>query len=110
MDRFSSACNNFGLTMSTEKIEVMFQPAPGNQYPEPQIQVNGQTLQAVETFTYLGSTLSRSATIDAEVNNRISKASNAFGRLRERVWERRGISLSTKLKVYCAAVLTTLFY
>ena len=110
MDRFSSACNNFGLTISTKKTEVMFQPAPGNQYREPQIQVNGQTLQAVETFTYLGSTLSRSATIDAEVNNRISKASNAFGRLRERVWERRGISLSTKLKVYCAAVLTTLFY
>ena len=59
MDRFSSACDNFGLTVSTKKTDVMFQPAPGNQYHKPQIQVNGQTLQAVETFTYLGSTLSR---------------------------------------------------
>ena len=110
MDSFSAACNNFGLTISTKKTEVMLQPAPGNQYHEPQITVNGQTLQAVETFTYLGSTLSRTATIDAEINNRISKASSAFGRLSEKVWERRAISLETELKVYRAVVLTTLLY
>ena len=83
MDSFSAACNNFGLTISTKKTEVMFQPAPGNQYHEPQITVNRQTLQAVETFTYLASTLSRTATIDAEINNTISKASSAFERLSE---------------------------
>ena len=110
MDKFSSACDNFGLTISTKKTEVMFQPAPGNQYYKPQIQVKGQTLQAVENFTYLGSTLSRSANIDVEVNSRISKASSAFGRLTKNVWESRGISLATKLKVYRAVVLTTLHY
>lgn len=78
----------------------MFQPVPGNQYHKLQIIVNGQTLQVVGTFTYLISTLSCTATTDAEINNRISKASSAFGRLREKVWERRGISLKTKLKVY----------
>ncbi|KAL8595295.1 hypothetical protein ACOMHN_020048 [Nucella lapillus] len=103
MDSLSSACNNFGLTISTKKTEVIYQPVPNKQYHKPQIMVNGQTLQAVETFTYLGS-------IDAETNNRISKASSAFGRLREKVWERRGISLKTKLKVYRAVVLTTLLY
>ena len=110
MDSFSAACNNLGLTISTKKIEVMFQPAPGNQYHKRQITVNGQTLQVVETFTYLGSTLSCTANIDAEINNRISKASSTFRRLREKVWERRGISLETKLKVYRAVVLTTLLY
>ena len=110
MDEFSSACNNFGLTISTKKTEVMYQPAPGNSYQEPNITVNGQRLQAVEHFTYLGSTLSRSANIDAEVNNRIAKASSAFGRLRKTVWERRGISQLTKIKVYKAVVLTTLLY
>jgi len=88
----------------------MYQPAPNKQYHEPQITVNGQVLQAVETFTYLGSTLSRNVNIDAEINNRISKASSAFRRLQEKVWERRGISLNTKLKVYHAVVLTSLLY
>ena len=83
MDRSSSACDNFGLT--TKKTEVMFQPAPGNEYHEPQIQVNGQTPQTVETFTYLGSTLSHNTTIDAEINNRFSKASSAFRRLRKNI-------------------------
>ena len=37
----------------------------------------------------------------------IAKASVTFGRLRENVWERIAIRLSTKLKVYHAVVLTT---
>ncbi|XP_072163207.1 uncharacterized protein [Diadema setosum] len=87
MDRFSSACDNFGLTISTKKTEVMFQTAPGNQYHKSQIQVNGQSFQSAKTFTYLGSTLSNCVTIDAELNNTISKASSAFGRLRRNSWE-----------------------
>ena len=51
----------------------MFQPAPGKQYIEPQITIDGKTPQAVESFTYLGSTLSRTAAIDTEVNKRISR-------------------------------------
>ena len=47
---------------------------------------------------------------DAEVNNRIAKASAAFGRLRCKVWERDGITLDTKLKVYRAIVMPTLLY
>ena len=77
---------------------------------EPQITVKGQQLLSVEKFTYLGSTLTKNANIDAEVENRIAKASATFGRLRSNVWERKGLSLSTKLKVYKAAVLTTLLY
>ena len=89
MDRFSTACDNFSLTINTKKTEVMYQPAPGNPYQEPNITVKGQRLQAVENFTYLGSTLSRSANIDAEVTNCIAKSSSAFGRLKKSVWERR---------------------
>ena len=45
-----------------------------------------------------------------EVTARIAKASVAFGRLRANVWERKGIKLDTKLKVYKAVVLPTLLY
>ena len=110
VDKFSEACSNFGLTISTKKTEVMHQPAPGKPYVEPNIHINGQRLSAVDKFTYLGSTLSNSIVIDDEVNARIAKASVAFGRLRSNVWSRRGISLPTKLKVYRAIVLPTLLY
>ena len=72
--------------------------------------MKGQRLQVVDKFTYLGSTLSRVVHIDDEVNARIAKASAAFGRLRGSVWDRSGIRLDTKLKVYKAVVLPTLLY
>ena len=107
-DRMSKACNNFQLTISTKKTEVVHQPAPGKPYSEPTITVNGQKLG--DKFTYLGSTLSRAVHIDDEVTARTAKASVAFGRLRTNVWERNRIRLDTKLKVYKAVVLPTLLY
>ena len=96
--------------ISTKKTEVVHQPAPGKPYSEPTITVNGQKLQVVDKFTYLGSTLSRAVHIDDEVTARTANASVAFGRLRTNVWERNGIRLHTKLKVYKAVVLPTLLY
>ncbi|BHF84954.1 hypothetical protein SprV_1002810800 [Sparganum proliferum] len=72
--------------------------------------VNGTELQVVENFPYLGSTLSRNTKIDDEVANRISKASQAFGHLQSSVWNRHGLQLSTKLKMYKAVILPTLLY
>ena len=79
-------------------------------YHEPHIFVNDEPLKATDSFTYLGSTLSREANIDVEVNNRPSIANSAFGRLRKKVWDQRGISQETKLEAYMAVVLTVLLY
>ena len=62
--------------------------------------MNGQTRKVVDKFTYLGNALSIAVHIDDEVTARIAKASAAFGRLRANVWERNGIKLDTKLKIY----------
>ena len=63
----------------------------------------------MDKFTYLVSTLSRNI-IDDEVNARLAGASAAFGRLHNNLWNRRGITLETKVKVYRTVVLTTLLY
>ena len=64
----------------------------------------------VDKFTYLGSTLCRTVVIDDEINTRLAMASAAFGRLHKNVWDRRGITTETKIKVYKAVVLTTMLY
>ena len=92
VNHFSGACDNFGFTISTKKTEVMHQPAPRKMYHEPHIFANDEPLKATDSFTYLGSTLSREVNIYVEVNNRLSKANSAFGRLRKKVLDRRGIS------------------
>lgn len=80
-DRLSGACDNFSLTISNNKTEVMYQLCPGKPHVKPDITVNGEVLNNVDKFTYLRNTLSRQADIDDEVKCRISKASSAFGRL-----------------------------
>ncbi|KAJ1194771.1 hypothetical protein NDU88_004057 [Pleurodeles waltl] len=110
MNRFSTTCSNFGLTISTKKTEVLHQPAPHKMYTEPTITPEGEILKAVDKFTYPSSTISRSVNIDDEVDTRIAKASSAFGWLQELVWERRGVKLLTDLKIYKAVILPTLLY
>ena len=110
MNLFSNACSNFGLTISTAKTEVLYQPAPGSEYTPPEILCNGKQLPTTEAFIYLGSTLSRQANIDKEIARRLAKASVSFGSLRAKVWEKSGISVTTKLNVYKAVVLPSLLY
>nr|VZI53316.1 unnamed protein product [Spirometra erinaceieuropaei] len=113
MELFSAACENFRLVINTQKTVVMHQSPPNSATAPnapPQISVNGTQLQVVENFPYLGSTLSHNTKIDDEVANRISKASQAFGRLRSTVWNRHGLQLSAKLKMYKAVILPTLLY
>nr|VZI47378.1 unnamed protein product [Spirometra erinaceieuropaei] len=112
MDLFSAACANFGLLINTQKTVVMHQPPPNTATSPnvPKSSVNGTQLQVVEDFPYLDSTLSRNIKIDDEVANRILKASQSFGRLQSTVWNRHGLQLSTKLKMYKAVILPTLLY
>ena len=91
-------------------MEIMYQPAPGKPYKEPNVTINRQKLAAVNKFTYLGSTLSHCIHMDDETDSGAAKASVAFGRLRQSVWECWGLSLTTKLSVYKAIILSTLLF
>ncbi|VDL89614.1 unnamed protein product [Schistocephalus solidus] len=54
--------------------------------------------------------LSCNTEIDDEIAQRISKASQAFGRLLAYVWNCHGIHLNTKLKMYKPQFLTAILY
>ncbi|KAK3885538.1 hypothetical protein Pcinc_010279 [Petrolisthes cinctipes] len=59
---------------------------------------------------YLGSVISSDGSLDREISARISKASQALGRLHTRVMNHKCIKLATKIKVYKAVILTSLLY
>ena len=107
---FDSACDAFGLTINIKKTVVMYQHAPGKLYKKPTIIVKDSCLKVVDTFTYLGGTLSRTGSLDEEISARIQKAANSFGKLEVRVWSQHKIKFETKVKVYSAFVLSSLLY
>lgn len=106
VNRFSHACKEFGLTISLKKTEVMGQ---GTEHP-PTISIDGHMLAAVETFTYLGSNISSSFSLDTEISSRIAKAAVVMSKLHQRVWSNSNLTEKTKLRVYEACVLSTLLY
>ena len=111
IDSFSRACKDFGLTISTKKTKIVYQPVPYEPNTQrPVLNVDGVTLKTPQKFCYLGSTISEKATLDDEINLRISKASQAFGKLENRLWKSHDISLPTKIKVYRAVIIPSLMY
>src|SRR5881628_433711 len=47
-DSFANSASRFGLTINIQKTEVMFQPAPGKAYSDPQVNINGVPLKPVK--------------------------------------------------------------
>jgi len=112
VDRFAKAAAQFSLKINIKKTECLYQPIKlHHPPPEPEIiTINQEPLVLSTDFTYLGSTVSSTARIDRELKNRLGKASSAFGKLRERLWNNRHVSIRAKCKVYRAIVLSTLLY
>ena len=68
MDRFAHACREFELTISTNKTNVMGQDV----IAPPAINIDNVTLDVVDLFIYLGSTITSNLSLDAEINMRCS--------------------------------------
>ena len=107
---FSDVPKQFGLSISLGKTEVLFQRAPNSVAPQPAISIDDVELKVVDSFKYLGSMISVDGSLDKEIASRISKASQALGRPRNRLLNHHNVTLDTKLKVYRAVVLSSLLY
>ena len=76
----------------------------------PVITIDSTELEVVDTFKYLGSTVSTSTSLDAEISCRIAKAAAVVAKLNKRVWGNDLLSERTKMCVYQACVLSILLY
>ncbi|GFR69797.1 RNA-directed DNA polymerase from mobile element jockey [Elysia marginata] len=103
---FADTCREFSLTISLKKTNNIGQHVDTT----PTITIDEQILEAVEKFTYLGSTIFNNLSMDAELNVRIGKSSTTMARLPKRLWDNTMLTLSTKMRVYQACVLSTLLY
>ena len=106
INKFTSACENFGLTISLKKTIVSALDV--SQAPE--IKVGDHTLDVVDKFTYLGSTISMYLSLDSEISRRIGEATGTMSKLTNRAWENKYLTENTTIHIYQACVLSTLLY
>ncbi|VDP30677.1 unnamed protein product [Schistosoma margrebowiei] len=73
------------------------------------ITIDGEDLEDVKTFTYLGSIIDEQGGSDADVKARIGKARAAYLQLRN-IWYSKQLSTNTKVRIFNTNVKTVLLY
>ena len=73
------------------------------------IRLEDQDIEEVDSFVYLGSTITRPGGTLDDVALKINKANAAFMALRN-IWKNRSISRSTKLKIFRSNVKSILLH
>ena len=82
IDYFAHACDEFSLTISIKKTEVMELGTESPMLPPPpSIYIGSHKLNVVNWFQYLVSTISSKLSLESETNSRIAKASAVMSKL-----------------------------
>ena len=107
---FQAHLCTWGLNLSVDKTKVL----STEMGPRPAIEVKEfegfSRIDFVDRFEYLGVILQRTGSGDAAVRERLEKARKAFWSLNSSVWSLKQLSLSTKIRVYSACVLSVVLY
>ncbi|VDO98847.1 unnamed protein product [Schistosoma margrebowiei] len=94
-----------GLSIHKGKTKVLKFKAENNN----PITLDGETLENVEFFTYLGSIIDEQGGSDADVKARIGKARTAFLQLKN-IWNSKQLSTNIKVRIFNTNVKAVLLY
>jgi len=74
------------------------------------IALDNYKLDVVKESNYLGSIITENVSSDNEIKKRIGKAATAMADHKNRFWKNTKLTMSTKMAVYNACVVSTLMY
>ena len=93
------------MQININKTEVM----RVNNNRQEAIQLQGKEIKEADSFTYLGSVVSKDGGTDEDIRNRINKARHAFNTLRP-IWRATSLSLQNKIRIFGTNVKSVLLY
>ena len=105
VERLDKASKAYGMDISAEKTKLMINNTSGI---NTEIKINGQKLETVTSFKYLGSVITDEGS-KPEILSRIAQTTAALKRLKP-VWNDRCISLSSKIQLMRSLVTSIFLY
>ena len=105
VERLDKASTAYGMEISAEKAKMMTNNTSGI---NTEIKVNGQKLETVTSFKYLGSVTSDESS-KPEILSRIPHTTAALTRLKP-LWNDGSISVSSKIKLMRSLVTSIFLY
>jgi len=76
----------------------------------PSLNIDGNAVEFVDSFVYLGSTVTNNGDPKPEIERRSALSSNVRQALCKPLWRQLSISRTTKMRIYNAAVLSVLLH
>ncbi len=101
----STTSEGIGLKIDQRKTYLM----KINTNTNTPVKIDGEPIEEVETFVYLGSMIDIQGGTERDVTARIGKARTAFVLLKN-TWSSREISIATKLHIVNSNVKSVLMY
>ena len=102
-DRLYRVAQRVGLKVNSQKAKVM----RINSRNDDRIYINGEEVEDIDKFVYLGAPLTKSGGGMGDMENRISKGRNAYRQF-SKIWNSNKIKKTTKLKLYKSLLLSVL--
>ena len=109
LEEWRRAMEDRGLKINRKKTVYLRFNVDGNLDGNSDINLQGQNLERVNTFKYLGATLAENGDLDAEMTHRIQAGWQNWKRVSGILCDRR-ISLRVKGKVYKTVVRPAMMY
>jgi len=108
LDAISSAYSRAELVVNSKKWKVLYLPSDSSLPPT--FCISRDELGLTEQFTYLGSIITSTCDLTAEIQHRVNPASASFERLSKRIFTNCDLSTRTKMAVYNAICVSTQLY
>lgn len=106
LNKFKNSAKPYGLRINYLKTKcVMYGDGPNGS-----LMIDGQYIEQVDSFKYLGATSSSTGYNMEEITIRIGKAAAAFASLKPRIFNNPNISKETKLRIYRCSIIAILLY
>ena len=105
IDRLDRTTTRYKMEIGPDKTKVMTNNPNGFQR---EIKIEGQRLEEVENFKYLGAIISNEGS-KLEILSRIAQTTAALSRLKI-IWRDKNISLASKVKLMRTLILSTFLY
>ena len=105
-ERLTTRATAHGMEVSSEKSKVMVN---SNEDKKANIVMNGERLEEVEKFKYLGAYIAKDGHSSAEVKTRLAMAASSMARLQQ-IWKSNDISFTSKFQLYRSLILSIALY